>query len=59
MRVKELECATFDAYQYAYILRRMDGKDPKTTAWEMIDDENLPLSNCVRAYTMPDKFKMP
>ena len=37
----------------------MDGEDPKMTAWEMLDDENLPFSERVRAYTMPDKFKMP
>ena len=29
------------------------------TTWEMLDDENLPFSEHVRAYTMPDKFKMP
>jgi hypothetical protein len=29
------------------------------TAWDMLDDENLPFSKRVRAYTMLDKFKMP
>jgi hypothetical protein len=28
-------------------------------AWDMLDEENLPFSECVRAYTMLDKFKMP
>ena len=45
--------------KYVGILRRMDGKDPKMTAWKMLDDENLPFSKRVRAYTMLDKFKMP
>jgi hypothetical protein len=36
-----------------------DGEDPKMTTWEMLDDENLSFSERVRAYTMPDKFKMP
>jgi hypothetical protein len=43
----------------ARIIRQMDGEDPKMTAWEMLDDENLSFSERVRAYTMPDKFKMP
>ena len=37
----------------------MNGEDPKMTAWEMLDDENLPFTKPVRAYTMLDKFKMP
>ena len=37
----------------------MEGEDPKLTAWDMLDDENLPFSERVREYTMPDKFKMP
>jgi hypothetical protein len=37
----------------------MDGEDPKLIAWDMLDDENLPFLERVRAYTMPDKFKMP
>jgi hypothetical protein len=37
----------------------MDGEDSKNMAWDMLDDENLPFSERVRAYTMPDKFKMP
>jgi hypothetical protein len=45
--------------KYARILHRMDGEDPKLTAWDMLDDENLPFSKCVGVYTMPDKFKMP
>jgi hypothetical protein len=44
--------------KYAHILSRMDTKDPKTTAWDMLDDETLPFSKRVKAYTMPDKFKM-
>ena len=36
----------------------MNGEDPKMTAWEMLDDENLSFIEPVRAYTMPDKFKM-
>ena len=37
----------------------MDGEDQKMMAWEMLDDENLPSTEPVRVYTMPDKFKMP
>jgi hypothetical protein len=51
--VKDLE------EKYAQILRRMDGEDPKIIAWDMLEDKNLPFSEHVRAYTMPDKFKMP
>jgi hypothetical protein len=36
--------------KYAHILSRMDVKDPKTTAWDMLDDESLPFSERVRAY---------
>ena len=36
----------------------MDREDPKTTSWDMLDDKNLPFSEHVRAYTMPNKFKM-
>ena len=45
--------------KYAHILSQMDGEGPKSTTWEMLDDENLPFSEQVKAYTMPDKFKMP
>jgi hypothetical protein len=45
--------------KYAHILSQMDAEDPKTIVWDMLDDENLPFSKRVRAYTMPDKFKMP
>ena len=37
----------------------MDGKDPKMTALEILDVENLPFFEHVRAHTMPNKFKMP
>ena len=52
-KMKELE------EKYIRIFHRMDGEDPKMTAWEMLDDKNLPFTEPVRAYTMPDKFKMP
>ena len=45
--------------KYTRILHRVNGEDLKMTAWEMLDDENLPFIKFVRAYTMPDKFKMP
>jgi hypothetical protein len=45
--------------KYAHILSQMDGEDPKLTAWDMLDDENLSFSDHVRAYIMLDKFKMP
>jgi hypothetical protein len=38
--------------KYAHILSRIDKTDPKTTTWDMLDDENLPFSERVRAYTM-------
>ena len=44
--------------KYELILRQMKGEDPKSTAWEMLDNENLPFSEHVRAYAMLDKFKM-
>ena len=37
----------------------MDGKDPKMMTLEILDVENLPFSEHVKAHTMPDKFKMP
>ena len=52
-KMKELE------EKYTRILQRVNGEDPKMTAWEMLDDENLPFTEPVRAYAMPDKFKMP
>ena len=51
--MKELE------EKYTQILHRVNGEDPKMMAWEMLDDENLPFTEPARAYTMPDKFKMP
>ena len=51
--MKELE------EKYTRILHQVNGEDPKMTAWEMLDDENLPFTEPVRAYAMPDKFKMP
>ena len=45
--------------KYTRILNRVNGEDPKMTAWEMLDNENLPFTEPVRAYAMPDKFKMP
>ena len=52
MKMKELE------EKYTRILHHMNGEDPKVTAWKMLDNENLPFTESVRA-TMPDKFKMP
>jgi hypothetical protein len=51
--MKELE------EKYTHILHRVDGEDLKITAWEMLDDENLPFTEPVRAFNMPEKFKMP
>ena len=31
----------------------------KSTAWEILDDKNLSFLERVRAYDLPDKFKMP
>jgi hypothetical protein len=45
--------------KYAHILSQMDGEEPKSMAWDMLDDENLLFSERVRAYIMPDKFKKP
>ena len=45
--------------KYTLIVHQMEGENLKSTAWEMLDDENLPFSEQVRAYAMPDKFKMP
>jgi hypothetical protein len=45
--------------KYTRMLRRMDGEDPELMAWDMLEDESLPFIECVKAYPMPDKFKMP
>jgi hypothetical protein len=45
--------------KYAWMLRRMDGEDPGLTAWDMLEDESLSFTDRVKAYPMPDKFKMP
>jgi hypothetical protein len=45
--------------KYARMLRRIDGEDPELTAWDMLEDESLPFTERVKAYPMPDKFKMP
>jgi hypothetical protein len=45
--------------KYTRMLRRMDGEDPKLMAWDMLEDESLPFTERVKAYPMPDKFKMP
>jgi hypothetical protein len=37
----------------------MNGEDPELMAWDMLEDENLPFIEWVKAYPMPDKFKMP
>jgi hypothetical protein len=45
--------------KYTRMLRRMDGEDLELTAWDMLEDESLPFTGRVKAYPMPDKFKMP
>jgi hypothetical protein len=45
--------------KYTRMLRRMDGEDPKLMAWDMLEDESLLFTGRVKAYPMPDKFKMP
>jgi hypothetical protein len=45
--------------KYTRMLRRMDGEDPELTAWDMLENESLPFTERVKAYPMPDKFKMP
>jgi hypothetical protein len=45
--------------KYSRILRQMDGEDPELMAWDMLEDESLSFTERVRAYPMPDKFKMP
>jgi hypothetical protein len=45
--------------KYARILRQMNREDPGLTAWDMLEDESLPFTERVKAYPMPDKFKMP
>jgi hypothetical protein len=45
--------------KYSRMLRRMDGEDPGLTAWDMLEDESLLFTERVKAYPMPDKFKMP
>jgi hypothetical protein len=45
--------------KYTRMLRRMDGEDPELMAWDMLEDESLPFTEQVKAYPMPDKFKMP
>jgi hypothetical protein len=45
--------------KYSRILRRMNGEDPKLMAWDMLEDEDLPFTERVKAYPIPNKFKMP
>ena len=45
--------------KYDLIARQIAREDLKATAMEMLDDEDHPFSKRVRAYAMPDKFKMP
>jgi hypothetical protein len=45
--------------KYARILRQMNREDPGLTAWDMLEDESLLFTEWVKAYPMPDKFKMP
>jgi hypothetical protein len=45
--------------KYSRILRQMEGEDPQLMAWDMLEDESLPFTERVKAYPMPDKFKMP
>jgi hypothetical protein len=45
--------------KYSRILRRINGEDPELMAWDMLEDENLPFIEWVKAYPMPDKFQMP
>jgi hypothetical protein len=45
--------------KYTRMLCRMDGEDPELTAWDMLENESLPFTERVKAYPMPDKFKMP
>jgi hypothetical protein len=45
--------------KYSRILRRINGEDLELMAWDMLEDENLPFIERVKAYPMPDKFKMP
>jgi hypothetical protein len=52
-KIKDLED------KYAWMLYRMDREDPGLTAWDMLEDESLPFTDRVKAYPMPDKFKMP
>jgi hypothetical protein len=56
---RDEEVEDLNKNKYTLILHQMEGEDPKSTAWEMLDDENLPFWEHVRDYTMPDKFKMP
>jgi hypothetical protein len=44
--------------KYSRILRLMEGEHPELMAWDMLEDENLPFIERVKAYPMPDKFKM-
>jgi hypothetical protein len=45
--------------KYSRILRRINGEDPKLMAWDMLKDENLPFTERVKKFPMPNKFKMP
>jgi hypothetical protein len=43
--------------KYARILRQIDGEDPELTAWDMLEDENLPFTERVKAYPMPEQIQ--
>jgi hypothetical protein len=44
--------------KYTRMLRWMDREDPELMAWDMLENESLPFTERVKAYPMPDKFKM-
>jgi hypothetical protein len=45
--------------KYSRILYQINGEDPELMAWDMLDDKNLPFTEWVKRFRMPDKFKMP
>jgi hypothetical protein len=44
--------------KYSRILCQMEGEHPELTVWDMLEDESLPFTERVKAYPMPEKFKM-
>ena len=45
--------------KYDDIMRQVNGEDTKLKARDLLEDSNLPFTDRVKNFPMPNKFKMP